>query len=179
MRVVPAAAVGHLFRGQAEQEEVLLARFLRHLDRGAVARADGQRAVHHELHVAGAAGFVAGGRDLVGDIAGWDQPLGQRDAVFGQEHHFEPAAHRRIAVDRAGKIVDELDDELGQLIGRRRFAGEEERPRRHLEAGILAQPVIEHDDAQRIQQLPLVFVDALDLAIEDRVRIDRSARRSL
>ena len=78
VRVVPAAAVGHLLRRQAEQEEVLLARLLGHLDGGAVARADGQRAVHHELHVAGAAGLVAGRRDLVGDVAGGNQPLGER-----------------------------------------------------------------------------------------------------
>ena len=70
VRVVPAAAVGHLLRGQAEQEEVLLARFFGHLDGRAVARAERQRAVHHELHVARAAGLVAGGRDLVGDVAG-------------------------------------------------------------------------------------------------------------
>ena len=67
--VVPAATVGDLLGRQAEQEEVLLAGFLRHFDRRSVARADGQRAVHHELHVAGAAGFVAGGRNLVGDVA--------------------------------------------------------------------------------------------------------------
>ena len=73
VRVVPAAAVGHLFGGQTEEEEVLLARFFGHLDGRAVAGADGQRAVHHELHVARAAGFVAGGRDLVRDIAGRDQ----------------------------------------------------------------------------------------------------------
>ena len=78
-----------------------------------------------------------------------------------------------IAVDGAGQVVDELDDELGQVVGRRRLAGEEERPRRHLEVRILAQPVVEHHDAQRIEQLPLVFVDALDLAIEDGVRVHR------
>ena len=38
--------------------------------------------------------------------------------------------------------------------------------------GVLSQPVVEHDDAQRVQQLPFVFVNALDLAIEDVVRID-------
>ena len=42
--------------------------------------------------------------------------------------------------------------------------------------GILAQAVVEHDDAQRVEQLPLVFVDALDLAIEDRFRVDHLAR---
>ena len=77
-RVVPAAAAGDLLGGQAEEEEVLLAGLLGHLDRGAVARADRQGAVHHELHVAGAAGLVAGRRDLLRDVAGRDQPLGQR-----------------------------------------------------------------------------------------------------
>ena len=85
LRIVPAAAGGHLVRRQAEEEEILLARFLRHLDGRAVARADGQRPVHHELHVARAAGLVARGRDLVGDIAGGDQPLGEGNAVVGQE----------------------------------------------------------------------------------------------
>ena len=47
--VVPAAAAGHLLRRQSEQEEVRLAGGLGHLDRGAVARADRERPVHHEL----------------------------------------------------------------------------------------------------------------------------------
>jgi hypothetical protein len=88
VRAVPAAAVGDFLRAQPEQEEVLLARLLGHLDGGAVARADGQCPVHHELHVAGAAGFVPGRRDLVGDVGGRDQPLGQRDAVFGEKNNL-------------------------------------------------------------------------------------------
>src|SRR5215469_17640619 len=75
MRVVPSTASGYLLRRQAEQKEILLARLLRHLDGGAVARTDRQGAVHHELHVAGAAGFVAGSRDLVRDIARRNQPF--------------------------------------------------------------------------------------------------------
>ena len=79
---------------------------------------------------------------------------------------------------RAGQVVEELDDELGQLVGGRRLAGEEERARRHLEVRVLPQPVVEHDDAQRVQELPLVLVDALDLAVEDRIRVDASRRTS-
>jgi hypothetical protein len=94
---------------------------------------------------------------------------------LGQEHDVEAAAHGGIAVDRAGQVVQELDDDLGQVIAGRRFAGEEERARRQLEARILAQPVVEHHDAQPVQQLPLVLVDALDLAVEDRGRIDDHA----
>ena len=70
------------------------------------------------------------------------------------------------------QIVDELDDHLGQLIGGRGLAGEEESSRRDRQAGVLAQPIVENDDSQRVEQLPLVFVNAFDLAVEDRVRID-------
>src|SRR5215471_17209347 len=73
--VVPAAAVLHLFCRQAEEEKVLLARLLSHFDRSAVTRANGQGAVHHELHVTRAAGFIAGRRDLFRDVAGGDQSL--------------------------------------------------------------------------------------------------------
>ena len=45
--------------------------------------------------------------------------------------------------------------------------------------GVLAQPVIQHDDAKRVQQLPLVFVDALHLAIKDAVRVNYSALKWL
>ena len=83
VRAVPAAIAGHLLRSETEQEEILLARGLGHFDRGAVAGADRQRSVHHELHIAGPARLVAGRRDLVGYVGGRDQPLGQRDAVLG------------------------------------------------------------------------------------------------
>ena len=59
VRAVPGAAVGDFLGGEAEQEEILFARLLHHLDRRAVARAKRQRPVYHELHVAGAARFVA------------------------------------------------------------------------------------------------------------------------
>src|SRR5258707_4199235 len=63
MRVVPRSAGCDLFGSEAEQEEVLLASFFRHLDRRAIACPDGQRSVHHELHVAGTAGLIAGRGD--------------------------------------------------------------------------------------------------------------------
>ena len=64
---------------------------------------------------------------------------------------------------------------LARLVGGRRLAGEEESSRRHVEIRIVPQPVVEHHDAERVQQLPLVFVDALDLTIEDAVRVNRLA----
>jgi hypothetical protein len=38
------------------------------LDVGAVERADGERAVERQLHVAGARGLLAGGGDLLGEV---------------------------------------------------------------------------------------------------------------
>ena len=61
------------------------------------------------------------------------------------------------------------------MVGGSRFAGEKECPRHHLEARVFSQPVVQHDNAQRVEQLSLVFVDALDLAIKDGVRIHRLA----
>ena len=47
------------------------------LDVGAVERADGERAVERELHVAGARGLHAGGRDLLRQVGRRDHELGQ------------------------------------------------------------------------------------------------------
>src|SRR5215469_4950025 len=56
--IIPSAAAFDLSRRQPEQEEILLAGLLDHLDRGTIARADCQSSVHHKFHVAGAAGLV-------------------------------------------------------------------------------------------------------------------------
>src|SRR5208337_1008990 len=66
-----------------------------------------------------------------------------------------------------------------QKVGWRRFAGEEKGARRNGQTGVLSQALIENDDPQRVEQLPLVFVNALDLAIERRVRIDAGLRLRL
>ena len=63
--VAIGAAVRDLLGGQAEDDDVVVADALLYLDIGAVERADGQRAVERELHVAGARGLHAGGRDLL------------------------------------------------------------------------------------------------------------------
>ena len=64
------ALLRDLVGGQAEDEDVVVADLLADLDVGAVERADGQRAVERELHVAGARRLHAGGRDLLGQVGG-------------------------------------------------------------------------------------------------------------
>ncbi len=150
VRVVPAAAVGDFLGAEPEEEEIVFTRLGGHFDRGAVAGADRERAVHHEFHVARATRLVAGGGDLFRDVAGGNQPLGQGDIVLGEEINLELRAGRGIGIDHRADIVDQLDDQLGQRIGRRRLAREEEGPRRHVQLGIVAQSIIENDYMQNI-----------------------------
>jgi tRNA uridine 5-carboxymethylaminomethyl modification enzyme len=54
------------------------------------------------------------------------------------------------------------------MVGVCGLARKEERPRRNLQARVRAQPVVQHHDAKRVEQLPLVFMDTLDLAIANK-----------
>jgi hypothetical protein len=108
------------------------------LDIGAVERADGQRAVQRELHVAGAGGFHAGGRDLLGEVGGRNDHFGEADIVVGRNTTFSRPRDRRIVVDDFGDVVDQLDDQLGVVIARRRLAGEDLDPRHPVALRIVA-----------------------------------------
>ena len=88
----------------------------------------------------------------------------------GRNSDLEPPADGRVGVDHRGHVVDQVDDHLGQVVRRRRLAGEEDRPRRHVEPRVLAQAVVEDQDVQDVQELPLVLVDPLDLDVEDASR---------
>ena len=52
-----------------------------------------------ELHVAGAGGLRAGGGDLLREVGGGDDDLGQADAVVRQEDDLQPVADQRVGVD--------------------------------------------------------------------------------
>lgn len=98
--------------------------------------------------------------------------LGDGHTVIGYEEDLQAAFHRGIAIDGGGEIVNEFDDELGELIGGGSLSGKKEGARREKEIGIFAEAVVEHDDAQGIEELALVFVDALHLRIKDEIGID-------
>ena len=83
---------------QAEEKHVVRAELLEHLDVCAVERADRDGAVHHELHVAGTAGLLAGGRDLLGHLRGGHEHLGGGDAVIRQEVHLQPATADGVGI---------------------------------------------------------------------------------
>ncbi len=158
-----------------EDEDVLVADFLADFDVGAVHGADGERAVEGELHVARAGGFGAGGGDLLGEIGGGKDTLGQRDAVVGQERDLEPIAHGRIIVDHSPTALMSR-----MMCLAMKYPGAALPPKITVRGVIdvvpFANAVIERDDVQQVQDLPLVFVNTLHLAVENGIGIDPDRR---
>src|SRR4029453_598338 len=95
-RVTLRAPGDDLFGSQAEDENVLGADGIANLDVRAVERADGQRTVQRQLHVARAGRFHAGGRDLLRQVRGRHDLLRQRHVVIGQETNLELVADARV-----------------------------------------------------------------------------------
>ena len=140
-------------------------------DVGPVQGAHRQRAVQGELHVARARRFLARRGDLLAEVGRRDDLFRQRHAVIRQEDHPEQPPRPGVVVDDLAHVVDELDDLLGGPIPRRRLAGQNAGARRGRLPAVFHQGEIFVDDEHDEQQLPLVLVDALDLHIEQRVRV--------
>ncbi len=81
-------------------------------------------------------GLLAGGGDLLRQIGRRIDPLAVGDVEVRQEHHFQPVAHVRIAVDHIAHRGDQLDHELREVITGRRLAAENEGARLDLERRI-------------------------------------------
>jgi hypothetical protein len=171
--VDPASPRGLDFGGgQAKDENVFVAHEIAQLDIGAVERADRQRAVQRHLHVSGPGGFHARGRDLLGQIDRRDDHFGEADVVVGEKDDLELAAHRRIRVDGPRHVDREFDDELGLLIARRRLAREHFYARREVGGRVGSDFVVARHRLEDVEKLSLIFMDAFDLNVEQRVRID-------
>src|SRR5262249_48303398 len=104
--------------------------------------------------------------------------LSQGNVVVRQKDDFHATASYWIAVNRAGEIVNELDDHLGKVVSRRGLACKEKRARCHVHVGIVTKTVVANDNPKGVQQLPLVFMDSLDLRVEDCLGVDDLACRS-
>ena len=166
----------HLVGAQTEQEEVVRPHRLADLHVRPVEGADGEGAVQGKLHVAGARGLLAGGRDLLGEVGrGKDAPA-VLDVVVGQESHPEPLANVGVGVHHRGHGVDELDDALRHEVAGRRLPREDDRSRRDVQMGVGLQAPIEGDRVQHVEVLALVLVDALDLYVEEALGVDGHPR---
>ena len=160
---------------QAEEKHVVRAELLEHLDVCAVERADRDGAVHHELHVAGAAGLLAGGRDLLGHLCGGHEHLGGGDAVVRQEVHLQPAAADGVGIHIGRERAQQLDDALGHSIAGRGLGRKQERARLEGLVRVVVQQELQLRDAHGAQKLALILVQALDLHVKDRVAVEREA----
>ena len=169
--VVGALAVHplHGFGAHAEDVDVLRAHLLVNFHVGAVHGAQRERAVHHEFHVAGAAGLLAGCGKLLADLRCRHQQFGGAHIIILNVHHLEVFAHARVAVNEPRQGVDVADDQLGAEIPRRGLGAKEEHTRGRIVIRILQDAVVQHLNVQGVEQLALVLVQALGLHIKNEV----------
>ena len=134
-------------------------------------------AARYPALVARAAGLLAGGGDLLADLARGHQMLGEGHAVILQKDDLQSPAAQRIAVDLVRQRIDEVDDALGDRVARRGLRAEEEGPRLQLHARIVLQFLVQINDVHGVEQLTLVLMQALDLHVKDGVGVERHALR--
>ena len=105
--------LGHLVGLEAEEEDVLVPQHLVHLHVGAVQGADGHRAVHHELHIAGAAGLLAGGGDLLGELAGGGNGIYVRvDNTNGAQKAISQEINKMAKADVETQVYTEFNEQF-------------------------------------------------------------------
>ena len=140
-------------------------------------RADGQRTVHRKLHIAGARRFLTGSRNLLAEIGRRNDLLGDRDAVVRHKNDGKFARGAWVGVDDSRDAVDQLDDLLSGPVARRGLAGKEVGARCAWVGAVFRQAQVLMQDVHDVEKLPLVFVDTLDLHVEQRLGADRKALR--
>ena len=69
-------------------------------------------------------------------------------------------------------------EQLGHEITRSRLASEDEGARNHFLAASGLDLVVKMNDVENVQRLPFVFMDALHLHVEQRVRVDLDVLRN-
>ena len=152
----------------AKGVDVLVADELGDLHIGAVERAQGQRAVEHELHVGGAARLLGGQADLLGDVGGGNHALGSGDVVVLDHDNLQIGGHVGVVCDPLRQRQDQVDDVLGDGVGRGRLAAKDDGDGMLGLVAVLDVEILP-DDIERKHLLALVLVDALDLNVDDGV----------
>jgi hypothetical protein len=97
------------------------------------------------------------------------------DIEVGEEDHLQPPGNIYVVVDHLSNRSDQLDDQLGHAVSRRRLAAEDEGPRGDGDPGIALDPVIDGDDVQHLEMLPFVLMNPFDQNIEQAGRVHDNA----
>ena len=151
----------------AEDIVVLFACGSYDLDVGPVIGAQGNGAVEHELHVAGAAGLGARRGDLFGDIRRRDDMLGIGAVIVLYKDHPHLIGHIRVGIDLCGDLVDEFDDCLGNDIPRSGFGPEDKGRGGEVGNPAILDAEVYIQNGQCVHQLPLILMHTLDLHVID------------
>ena len=161
--------------GHTEDDDVVVAHRLMDFHIGTVLGAEGNSAVHHELHVAGAAGFRACERNLLADFGGGNEFFRHGHAVILQIDHLEFIGYAFVVVDEVGERADELNDLLGEEIAGGCLGAEDIGLGGKGLVGMIKQPLVLRENMQRVEVLALVLMEPLDLHVKDGVGIDENA----
>ena len=162
----------HRVGTHSENVDVVLSHLIVNFHVGAVHGADGQRAVHHELHVAGAAGFLARRGELLADFGGGNEHLGGGYVVVLNVDDLDHLSGPGRCVDQLGQRIDVADNELGPHVARGGLGAKEEQSGRHGEIGVVHDAVVKHLNVQGVEHLTLVLMQPLGLRIKDEVGVD-------
>ena len=95
--------------GDKTRTDVALPDLLRNLDVRTVDGADEKATVQAELHVGRARRLRAGRGDVLGDIGGGDEDLGEGDGIVGEEEEGEEVLGVGVLVDDACDVDDKAD----------------------------------------------------------------------
>ena len=161
--------------GHAKDNYILVADCVVNLNIRAVERAEGYRAVHHQLHVARAARLGSGEGNLLADVGGGHHIFSHGDVVVLHVDDLEPALDIGIVVDKIREGADETDYLLRHEVAARRFCAEDIGVGREIARGIRLYREIFREDVERVEMLALILVQALDLNVKDGVRVELDA----
>jgi len=131
------------------------------------------------FNVARARRLFAGRGDLFGNVRRRDDALRQRNPIVRHKDDLQAVADALVAIDVLADEIDGTDDILGDIIARRGLGRKQEHPRADVERRVLKQAAVQGQNVKQIQVLAFVFVQPLDLHVEDRIGRDLHAALAL
>ena len=170
-----ATQFGKLIIGRTEDIGVLLPHGLENFNVRTIQGSQGQRTVHHELHVRGTGSFLTSHRDLLGNIRSRNDVLGGRDIVVVNENNLDAVIDIRIIVDQVGNGVNQLDDSLCADVAGGSLRTEDEDSLGNIQSRVVLDAEVQIQNVERIEQLTLVLVQTLDLDVVNCIRVDLDA----
>ena len=160
----------HCLAGLSKDIDILLAYQLGNLHIRAVHSSQSHCPVQHELHVASTAGFLGCKGNLLGNVTGRDQLLRLRHIVVLHHHYLQIRTDLRVAVNQFLQTQNQMNDVLGNHIGRRCLGSKNHGNRRRGNFSLLDfQIFVNH--IQGIHLLPLILMKPFYLNIKDRIFI--------